>query len=518
MNSLSCSHYLTRSQELLPSNQVGFSWFLIRLILHEKKLINFNVITLFGFLLCYNVLIKSSEIRVVVLSYCILHVQKMAFSSLQSFRDLLLSGDETSALKCFNELDTCSIIQSDAVDLTQLPRDDLGTSLIPDDIAAKPSGNPVALKSTGNGNCLYNSASLLLCGDESRSEGLRILVAGELYFNAEYYADHEIFRNTVSELSEVQESTLFTVALSVDGDQILAGGGSRIDAIKAEALAGCKNGVWGSLVHMMALASVIRRPIYSLYPEVTFRYRPLMHKLLNPREASLDCEVEPLFILWSRQGSLDNRPNTWFTPNHFVPVIWIREASPDGPAAGETTAKSTGSKRGTILSFFKSSQANNKTPASSSSVKRSAEKAELNEGIAKKSKTAAKRKFLSQWKDEFPWVVFHEDQNVMTCKICCSAPHVAGRTEFLAGCGTFKKETLQKHNVGGGHLRARDVVLAKQKPVENSTIAQSFQKGETASEERNRKDVAVKINTAYLIAKEELPFSKFEPILALQRN
>ena len=167
--------------------------------------------------------------------------------------------------------------------------------------------------------------------------------------------------------------------------------------------------------------------------------------------------------------------------------------------------------------FFKSSPANPTKPASSSSgktkndVKRSEEKAELNEGIAKKSKTASKRKFMPQWKDEFPWVVFHEDQNVMTCKICCSAPHVAGRTEFLVGCGTFKKETLQKHNIGGGHLRARDAVLAKQ-------IAQSFQKGEKASEEKNRKDVEAKINTAYLIAKEELPFSKFEPILALQRK
>ena len=55
---------------------------------------------------------------------------------------------------------------------------------------------------------------------------------------------------------------------------------------------------------------------------------------------------------------------------------------------------------------------------------------------------------------------------------------------FLAGCGTFKKETLQKHNIGGGHLRAQDAALAKQKPVENSTIAQSFQKGEKASEEK----------------------------------
>ena len=52
---------------------------------------------------------SSYEIRVVVLSYRVLHVRKMAISSLRSFRDLLLSGDETSALKCFSDLDKCSI-------------------------------------------------------------------------------------------------------------------------------------------------------------------------------------------------------------------------------------------------------------------------------------------------------------------------------------------------------------------------------------------------------------------------
>jgi len=67
---------------------------------------------------------------------------------------------------------------------------------MPDDITAKSYGNPVAQKSTGNGNCLYIAVSLLLCGDESRSEHLHILVAGELYFNAGYYENHEIFRST----------------------------------------------------------------------------------------------------------------------------------------------------------------------------------------------------------------------------------------------------------------------------------------------------------------------------------
>ena len=48
----------------------------------------------------------------------------------------------------------------------------------------------MALTVNGDGHCLYNSASLVLCGDQKR---LRLLVAEEVYFNAEYRAMHEIF-------------------------------------------------------------------------------------------------------------------------------------------------------------------------------------------------------------------------------------------------------------------------------------------------------------------------------------
>ncbi|KAJ7376300.1 hypothetical protein OS493_035661 [Desmophyllum pertusum] len=181
-------------------------------------------------------------------------------------------------------------------------------------------------------------------------------------------------------------------SLLMVNEKTIADSGSKIDAIKAEALAGGENGVWGSLLHMMALASVIRRPIFSLYPEVDFRYRPLMYKLLNPRLPRMDDEMEPVRLLWSREGSLDNRPNAWYTPNHIVPVIWIPDASSEVPqmVPGETN-KSSGSKQGSILSFLKSSPANPKAPkaskgkAENSTEKRSAENAELNDGIGKQS-------------------------------------------------------------------------------------------------------------------------------------
>ena len=129
---------------------------------------------------------------------------------------------------------------------------------------------------------------------------LRILVAEELYFNAQFYASHEIFQITEKH-SGIPDSVLFPVALSKDGDRILTAGGSLVNAVKAEAIAGCKDKSWGCLLHLMALASVLRRPIYSLYPNVQFRFRTLLHNItLKPRLSPLDDEMaNPVYILWS---------------------------------------------------------------------------------------------------------------------------------------------------------------------------------------------------------------------------
>ena len=37
-------------------------------------------------------------------------------------------------------------------------------------------------------------------------------------------------------------------------------------------------------------------------------------------------------------------------------------------------------------------------------------------------------------------------------------------------------------------------------------------------QERDQREVAIKMTTAYFIAKEELPFSKFSPLIALQKK
>jgi len=160
-------------------------------------------------------------------------------SQLKELRKFLSAGKEESTKGLIETLNPSSVVDVESVDFTKLPKDILGTSLIPDiDDAVNETGHRIALQATGNGNCLYNSALLILCGDESRSNSLRLLVASELYFQAEYYATHEVFKQT-AELTDISESVLFPVALMASGDKALTDGGTRIDAVKAEAVATC---------------------------------------------------------------------------------------------------------------------------------------------------------------------------------------------------------------------------------------------------------------------------------------
>ena len=87
-----------------------------------------------------------------------------------------------------------------------------------------------------------------------------------------------------------------------------------------------------------------------------------------------------------------------------------------------------------------------------------------------------KQRFLPKWKDEFPWINFDAVKNVMTCDLCCKNPSVAGKTEFLKGCASFKNDTIRRHATSNGHIRTREKSLADEKTVAESQIFQTFSK------------------------------------------
>ena len=68
-------------------------------------------------------------------------------------------------------------------------------------------------------------------------------------------------------------------------------------------------GVW----QLMALASVLRCPIFSVYPAKGCPgVRDDLHRLIMPREL---ITTVPSFILWS--CTRDDLPEQYWTPNHF---------------------------------------------------------------------------------------------------------------------------------------------------------------------------------------------------------
>ena len=114
---------------------------------------------------------------------------------LSSFKVLLINENLEETRRIFtrkldvfrNEIRTAS----DLI-LQNLPRDDFATCLIPADVNQVKGERFFAIKATTNvGDCLFNSSSILLHGNESPATVLRLLVAGELCFNAQFYCDHD---------------------------------------------------------------------------------------------------------------------------------------------------------------------------------------------------------------------------------------------------------------------------------------------------------------------------------------
>ena len=68
--------------------------------------------------------------------------------------------------------------------MSAMRKDEFSTALIPREVELK---NCIALKTTGNASCMFNAASLLLAENESLSDLIRLLVAGEFSFFSEFY-------------------------------------------------------------------------------------------------------------------------------------------------------------------------------------------------------------------------------------------------------------------------------------------------------------------------------------------
>lgn len=154
-----------------------------------------------------------------------------------------------------------------------------------------------ALQSTGNGNCLFNSVSILLFGNESKAVELRVRTALEMICSSQVYSK-------MSDLLIVSPSYL----------------DATVDCAKKES--------WSCAWTMQALATVIDMPIVSMYPRLNGsadKVADILNRQFLPLHGGVDSsssEHNAVYILWSHTSLCQTtRKRKIWTPNHFVPLI-----------------------------------------------------------------------------------------------------------------------------------------------------------------------------------------------------
>ncbi|CAB3990677.1 Hypothetical predicted protein, partial [Paramuricea clavata] len=137
--------------------------------------------------------------------------------------------------------------------------------------------------------------------------------------------DDEIARGdfplSITRFNEVETSysktSLFVMSLSVD----VSNGNNAMECLRQQVIHTCYPGNWSGLIHMMALSSVIKCPVFSVYPESSSAIRPFFHGLIRPRDAGSSICNDLVHIMFTRDCLLNNRQGAVFQPNHFCPVF-----------------------------------------------------------------------------------------------------------------------------------------------------------------------------------------------------
>lgn len=121
-------------------------------------------------------------------------------------------------------------------------------------------------------------------------------------------------------------------------------------------------------------------------------------------------------------------------------------------------------------------------------------------------------KFKSDWIKLFPWLEF--ENNLMFCKYC-KGQKQAGNSAFATGNPHLKKDSPTKHNHSKRHIACRDM-MRQNKPA--STVTAALERQVMISEVEMRRQLKIKMNIAYFIAKEQEPFVKFGPLITLHKK
>jgi hypothetical protein len=176
----------------------------------------------------------------------------------------------------------------------------------------------------GDGNCLPRCGSLIAYGIEGRHPEIRAHIVKELHENLEYYLDKDSFlpgkhpeghNNAPSQFAQYSDqlsSTHDTRDPKCVADILLR----EVENVKKM---GSYMGAW----QVAALATVLQRPVISVYPEYGgYTVRKDVHRTFFPRCGT--ANLQAVRVMWTHMQGKAGAPANQWSPNHFVLLLPIK--------------------------------------------------------------------------------------------------------------------------------------------------------------------------------------------------
>ena len=157
-----------------------------------------------------------------------------------------------------------------------------------------------------DGNCLLRAASLLISGNESMYNELRICVAVELIRHPDVYTNDE-FLSAHGASGTAQRYAMYSGHFDSQMNTKSIYEKDVCDTIKNAKYCG----IW----QLHGLASVLGMVVHSVYPGLGPPKKDLNRRIV-PREIRHSREIS---IMWTHTTNSDVK--TWWQPNHFVPLL-----------------------------------------------------------------------------------------------------------------------------------------------------------------------------------------------------
>ncbi|XP_006865592.1 PREDICTED: vertnin [Chrysochloris asiatica] len=194
--------------------------------------------------------------------------------------------------------------------------DTVALSLYPEDAPR----NMLPLVCKGEGSLLFEAASMLLWGDVGLSLELRARTVVEMLLHRHYYLQGMID-------SKVMLQAVRYSLCSEESPEMTSLPSATLEAIfDADVKATCFPNSFANVWHLYALASVLQRNIYSIYPLRNLKIRPYFNRVIRPRR----CDHIPstLHIMWAGQPISSHL----FRHQYFAPVVGLEEVEAESAA------------------------------------------------------------------------------------------------------------------------------------------------------------------------------------------